>query len=81
MSISITFRADEEKRDRIDRIAEGLDRDRSWIVNEALDQYLETYEKQMERIAKSQQAVKEGRVYSTKHARALLAKHMEKKRA
>ncbi len=38
-------------------------------------------EQQLQRIAQSQQAIKEGRVYSTKQARALLAKHIEKRRA
>jgi len=81
MGVSITFRADEQKRDQIDRVAEALDRDRSWVVNEALDQYLEAYQQQLQRIAESRQAVKEGRVYTTKQARALLAKHIEKRRA
>lgn len=61
MSVSISFRTTEKKRDEIDRIAEAFDRDRSWIVNQALDQYVDTYQYQVERIEKGLADVEAGR--------------------
>jgi RHH-type transcriptional regulator, rel operon repressor / antitoxin RelB len=47
---TITFRLDPEKREALDEIAAGLDRDRSYILNEAIDLYLEVYRWQVEHI-------------------------------
>jgi predicted transcriptional regulator len=40
---TITFRLDSSKRKAIDEIASLLDRDRSYILNEAIENYLEVY--------------------------------------
>lgn len=47
---TITFRLDAEKRAALDEIADGLDRDRSYILNEAIDLYLEVHRWQVEHI-------------------------------
>ncbi|UBF26923.1 ribbon-helix-helix protein, CopG family [Kovacikia minuta CCNUW1] len=47
---TITFRLDQEKRAALDEIAEGMDRDRSYILNEAIDLYLEVHHWQVEHI-------------------------------
>lgn len=39
-----TFRTDEEKLKQIDKMAKSLNRSRNWVINEALDRYME-YEK------------------------------------
>ena len=36
----ITLRIDSEKRIALDRLAQGFDRDRSYILNQAIDDYL-----------------------------------------
>jgi predicted transcriptional regulator len=36
----ITLRIDSEKRIALDRLAQGFDRDRSYILNQAIDYYL-----------------------------------------
>ncbi len=36
----VTVRLDQEKRAAVDRIAEAFQRDRSFIINEAIDAYL-----------------------------------------
>jgi predicted transcriptional regulator len=53
---SITFRLDEGKRELLDEIATGLDRDRSYVLNRAIDLYLEVHQWQ---VAEIQQAVVE----------------------
>ncbi len=48
MSVSVT--PDMQK--KLDSIAESQDRSRSWLVNQAINQYLEFYEWQTEKIQK-----------------------------
>ena len=44
---SVSFRIPEEKKFLIDELAAAQDRDRSYIINQALDTYLETMEWQL----------------------------------
>jgi predicted transcriptional regulator len=53
---SITFRLDTDKREILDQIATGLERDRSYVLNAAIDLYLEVHQWQ---IAEIQQALVE----------------------
>jgi predicted transcriptional regulator len=53
---SITFRLDSSKRELLDQIATGLDRDRSYVLNSAIDLYLEVHQWQ---VAEIQQAIVE----------------------
>ena len=41
MAKSVTFRMEEEKIQAIDHLADSMERDRSYLINEAIDQYLE----------------------------------------
>ena len=47
---NITFRLDSEKREALDQIAAGVDRDRSYLINEAITLYLEMHQWQIEEI-------------------------------
>lgn len=47
---TLTFRTDREKRQALDEIARGLDRDRSWVLNAAIDAYLDVHGWQVARI-------------------------------
>ena len=47
---SVTFRMTEEKKLLIDELAASQDRDRSYIINQALDTYLEVMEWQLAHI-------------------------------
>lgn len=38
--VTLSFRTEEEARDRLDRLAAALRRDRSFLINEAIEQYL-----------------------------------------
>lgn len=47
---NVTFRLDSEKRAALDTIAAGMDRDRSYVLNEAISLYLEMHQWQLEEI-------------------------------
>jgi predicted transcriptional regulator len=47
---TISFRIDREKKIALDDIADELDRDRSYVINEAVDAYLEVRQWQREHI-------------------------------
>jgi predicted transcriptional regulator len=47
---TITFRLDPEKREALDEIAAGLDRDRTYVLNEAIELYLELHRWQITHI-------------------------------
>lgn len=49
---TLTFRTDTTKKLELDHIADSLDRDRSYILNQAIDAYLEVYNWQKEHIKK-----------------------------
>ena len=36
-----SFRTDSDKLARVDRLAEAMDRSRSWLINDALERYLD----------------------------------------
>jgi predicted transcriptional regulator len=40
---TITFRVDARKKKALDIVADGLDRDRSFVLNEAIDNYLDVH--------------------------------------
>jgi RHH-type rel operon transcriptional repressor/antitoxin RelB len=42
-SKQVSFRTEPEKIDALDRVAEALDRDRSYVINQALDAFLEVH--------------------------------------
>ena len=43
----VTLRLEPSKKKALDAIASGMDRDRSYILNQAIDAYLETHEWQL----------------------------------
>jgi RHH-type rel operon transcriptional repressor/antitoxin RelB len=47
---TISFRLESEKREALDAVASALDRDRSYIINEAIEAYLDVKRWQMEHI-------------------------------
>ena len=61
---TIAFRLDENKRAALDAIAQSLDRDRSYILNEAIDAYLEVHQWQLEEIKKAVAEADEGKFAS-----------------
>ncbi|MBD2201472.1 ribbon-helix-helix protein, CopG family [Calothrix sp. FACHB-1219] len=49
---NITFRIDSEKKATLDAIAAGINRDRSYVLNQAIDAYLEMHQWQLKEIQK-----------------------------
>jgi predicted transcriptional regulator len=47
---TISFRLDEHKKTRLDALAAVQDRDRSYIINEAIDSYLTLMDWQLDHI-------------------------------
>lgn len=47
---NVTFRLDVQKRDALDAIAASMDRDRSYVLNEAVEAYLEMRQWQLKEI-------------------------------
>jgi predicted transcriptional regulator len=47
---TISFRLESDKREALDAVASALDRDRSYIINEAIEAYLDVQRWQMEHI-------------------------------
>ena len=46
----VSVRLDPEKREALDCLARSMDRDRSYLINEAVDAYLQTHAWQIEEI-------------------------------
>ena len=42
--MAFTIRIDEDKQHKLDMLAESMDRSRNWLVNEAIDNYLNDQE-------------------------------------
>jgi predicted transcriptional regulator len=82
MSISLSFRTDESVRDELDKIAEDLDRNRNWVINEAISNYLALYRWQVKHIEEGIRDSDAGRTYSPEEVRAHFAKrHAEVRKA
>ncbi len=71
-----TVRASQDMIDEIDALAAAMDRTRNYIVNQALQQYLEANAWQIERIKEGLAATREGRVVPAEDVFAdIAAKH------
>lgn len=71
---NITFRLDSEKRAALDAIAVGMDRDRSYLLNEAITLYLEMYQWQIEEIQKGVAEAEAGDFASTDEVNAVFTR-------
>jgi predicted transcriptional regulator len=57
---NVSVRLEPAKREALDRLAESLDRDRSYLINEAVDAYLEAHAWQVEEIEAGLKDAEEG---------------------
>jgi predicted transcriptional regulator len=78
---TISFRLDEDKIDALDGLAERVDRDRSYLLNEAVTNYLELQAYHVSLIKEGLKAVKEGRTVETAEVRARIEKLARARRA
>ena len=49
--MNLSFRTEESKRKNLDKVAHSLDRNRNWVINAAIDNFLELHTWQMREIA------------------------------
>lgn len=61
---TISFRADAEKIDTLDSLAAAQDRPRSYLINEAITNYIELHAYQDALVQKGLQEMRKGRVIS-----------------
>ena len=76
---TLTVRIDAKMRETIDEIAASQDRDRSYIVKEALRAYLDFYQWQTEHFKKGMRAADEGRFASEEQVLQTMARLTRKK--
>lgn len=67
---SVTFRTEESNRDRLDEIAESMDRNRNWVINQAIENYMEQYDWELKEIDAGLADIKAGRTVSGEEVRA-----------
>lgn len=61
---TISFRAKSEKIDALDSLAAAQDRPRSYLINEAIAQYIELHAYQVALVHQGQKETRQGRVTS-----------------
>jgi predicted transcriptional regulator len=71
---NVTFRLDSEKRAALDAIAAGMDRDRSYILNEAINLYLEMHQWQIQEIQKGIEEADAGDFATDEEVQAVFAR-------
>ena len=71
---NITFRLDGEKRAVLDAIAAGLDRDRTYVLNEAVQLYLEMHYLQVAEIEQGLAEAEAGDFASDEEVQTVFAK-------
>ncbi len=77
----VTFRTEDTKRDRLDAIAEAIGRNRNWVINEALDNYLELQEWQVQHIRQGRAAADAGQTLSSEEVKNIMTEHHERRKA
>ena len=69
MSVALSFRTEESIREQLDKIADALDRNRNWVINEAIENYLDLYSWQLEHIEEGIRDTRAGRTHTPEEVR------------
>jgi len=75
---TMTIRIEPEVRSSLDAVAAAADRDRAWVVNEALSAYLETYRWQIEHIQQGVREANAGKFVSAGEVKKVVARLLRK---
>lgn len=75
---TISFRLDAEKVEALDAVAEHTQRDRTFLLNEAVDAWLDLHRYQEQLVAAGMQDAQEGRYVDSAEMRKRLAKLKKK---
>ena len=76
---TISFRVKAEAVDTLDALAESLERDRSYLLNEAVENYLELNEYHIKLISKGLRAAREGKLVPHAEVKKMIQKMGRKK--
>jgi predicted transcriptional regulator len=76
---TISFRLDSDKVSALDELASSIDRDRTYLLNEAVDTYLEVQQWQLEQIKAGIAEAEAGKVIGQARVRAMAAKWRRRK--
>lgn len=79
-STSLSFRVPEDTAERLDALASATERPRSWLLEQALESYLETQAWQVEHIRQGLADLDAGRIVSHEEVVAQLAEWGKPKR-
>jgi RHH-type rel operon transcriptional repressor/antitoxin RelB len=71
---TISFRLENKKKKALDAIATALDRDRSYVLNEAIDAYLEVHRWQIAHIEDGIRQANAGKFATTREVAAAFAR-------
>ena len=71
---TISFRLPAEAVETLDALAESLDRDRSYLLNEAVENYLELNEYHAKLMAKGLRAAKQGKFMANSEVKKVIQK-------
>jgi len=74
---AFSVRTDAKKVKQLDKLAEQQDRSRNYLVNQAIDQYLELHDWQDERIREGIKAADEGRFASDAEMEQIFNKYKD----
>jgi len=73
---TISFRIDSSKKNSLDAIAESLDRDRTFVINEAIAHYVEIHEWQISHIKKGVEQANQGEFATEEEIQSVLKKYL-----
>jgi predicted transcriptional regulator len=77
MAKSVTFRLDDDKLQFLDQLAKSQDRDRSYLINQAVEGYLEVRRWHIEQIKKAVADADAGRFASPEEVEAFFRMNRE----
>ncbi len=78
---TISFRIDEDKVEALDGLAASAERDRSYLLNEAVANYLELQEYHARLVTEGLEAVKKGRTMEVAEVRKRIARLARRRRS
>jgi predicted transcriptional regulator len=78
MSVALSFRTEEVTREALDRVAAQMDRNRNWVINQAIQDYLNLQAWQLEQIEKGIADHESGRVHTHEEVVARFKKRFAK---
>jgi predicted transcriptional regulator len=73
-TVSVSFRTSAKNRKALDSVAKSYDRDRSYILNEAIENYLSLQKSHIAQIEAGRADIKAGRIVSDAKVKAMMAK-------